>query len=103
MLTLFVSVFMRNYTEQTGVAFLTADQRTWLELRKLLRQVTPSKRPNLHPESKVRTWCYQRAAHKHGYWQRGFTVLLVGHLFLLLLEQYPEHAVFNGVRCKSLA
>ncbi|EOD48682.1 putative calcium channel subunit cch1 protein [Neofusicoccum parvum UCRNP2] len=26
-LTLFVSVFMRNYTEQTGVAYLTTDQR----------------------------------------------------------------------------
>jgi hypothetical protein len=34
-LTLFISVFMRNYTEQTGVAFLTTDQRSWLELRKL--------------------------------------------------------------------
>ncbi|KAJ6145421.1 hypothetical protein N7470_009316 [Penicillium chermesinum] len=40
-LTLFVSVFMRNYTEQTGVAFLTAEQRSWLELRKLLRQISP--------------------------------------------------------------
>ncbi|KAA8897863.1 Ion transport protein-domain-containing protein [Sphaerosporella brunnea] len=69
-LTLFVSVFMRNYTEQTGVAFLTADQRTWLELRKLLRQVTPSKRPSTMPDSKWESWCYQRATHKHGYWQR---------------------------------
>src|SRR5690606_3710536 len=38
-LTLFISVFMRTYTEQTGVAFLTAEQRSWMELRKLLRQV----------------------------------------------------------------
>lgn len=45
-LTLFVTVFMRNYTEQTGVAFLTAEQRSWLELRKLLRQISPSKRSN---------------------------------------------------------
>ncbi|KAA8897862.1 Ion transport protein-domain-containing protein [Sphaerosporella brunnea] len=73
-LTLFVSVFMRNYTEQTG--------RTWLELRKLLRQVTPSKRPSTMPDSKWESWCYQRATHKHGYWQRGVTVLLMLHASL---------------------
>ena len=28
-LTLFISVFIRNHTEQTGVAFLTAEQRSW--------------------------------------------------------------------------
>ncbi|KAL7269076.1 calcium channel protein [Rhizina undulata] len=88
-LTLFVSVFMRNYTEQTGVAFLTSDQRSWLELRKLLRQVRASKRPNGNPDSKWRTWCYNRATHKHGWWQRGVTLVLILHCGLLLLEYHP--------------
>ncbi|TGZ76287.1 hypothetical protein EX30DRAFT_399378 [Ascodesmis nigricans] len=89
-LTLFVSVFMRNYTEQTGVAFLTSDQRSWLELRKLLRQVRPSKRPNENPEVDWRSWCYRRATHKHGYWNRAITTFLVLHGILLLLEYYPS-------------
>ena len=97
-LTLFVSVFMRNYTEQTGVAFLTSDQRTWLELRKLLRQVRPSKRPDKSPDSEWKGWCYQRATHKHGYWQRGVTVLLMIHGVLLLLEYHPSPGSLDRAR-----
>ncbi|TVY82801.1 Calcium-channel protein cch1 [Lachnellula suecica] len=89
-LTLFISVFMRNYTEQTGVAFLTADQRSWLELRKLLRQVSPSKRPSSTGGNKLKDWCYKRAVRKHGRWQQAMTIVLVLHLILLLVEYYPE-------------
>ena len=90
-LTLFVSVFMRNYTEQTGVAFLTTDQRSWLELRKLLRQVSPSKRPSGSKQKPAwQEWCYRRAITKNGQWQRGITVVLTVHLILLCLEFYPE-------------
>jgi hypothetical protein len=101
-LTLFVSVFMRNYTEQTGVAFLTSDQRTWLELRKLLRQVRPSKRPNESPDSEWKSWCYQRSTHKHGYWQRGVTVLLMLHGVLLLLEYHPSPTSLDRTRGRFL-
>jgi voltage-dependent calcium channel len=89
-LTLFVSVFMRNYTEQTGVAFLTVEQRSWLELRKLLRQISPSKRPSNQPHEKWKNWCYRQAVKKHGYWQRLITVILILHLILLMLEFYPD-------------
>ena len=90
-LTLFVSVFMRNYTEQTGVAFLTTEQRSWLELRKLLRQVAPSKRPNNKKKREGwQEWCYRRAVTKNGRWQRTVTTILVLHLILLCLEFYPE-------------
>lgn len=90
-LTLFVSVFMRNYTEQTGVAFLTAEQRSWLELRKLLRQVAPSKRPNRQRRRQSwQEWCYRQAIMKKGRWQRTVTGVLVAHLILLCMEWYPE-------------
>ncbi|KAI9710920.1 MAG: calcium channel protein [Bogoriella megaspora] len=90
-LTLFVSVFMRNYTEQTGVAFLTTDQRSWLELRKLLRQVSPSKRPSSTKKRESwEDWCYRRAITKGGRWQRSITFILITHLILLCLEFYPS-------------
>lgn len=98
-LTLFVSVFMRNYTEQTGVAFLTTEQRAWLELRKILRQVAPSKRP---PHDAKREnwqqWCYRRAVHKTGRWQRFVTSSLLFQLVLLCLEFYPEVAWWERTR-----
>lgn len=89
-LTLFISVFMRNYTEQTGIAFLTSDQRSWMELRKLLRQVSPSKRPSNKDPHWWKDWCYKRATRKHGKWYSAMTLTLVFHLILLLVEFYPE-------------
>jgi len=97
-LTLFISVFMRSYTEQTGVAFLTSDQRSWLELRKLLKQVSPSKRPSNTERQTWKDWCYKRAVRKHGRWQRAVTVVLVLHLILLLVEYYPEPAWWDLTR-----
>ncbi|KAJ5767209.1 uncharacterized protein N7511_004825 [Penicillium nucicola] len=97
-LTLFVSVFMRNYTEQTGVAFLTAEQRSWLELRKLLRQVSPSKRSFDDESKKLRLWCYRIAVKKHGRWATFVTLILCVHLLLLVLEYYPEPAWWELVR-----
>ena len=89
-LTLFVSVFMRNHTEQTGVAFLTADQRSWLELRKLLRQISPVKRSLGKTSRAWQKWCYRMAIQKHGIWQRSITGVLLLHLVLLVIEFYPS-------------
>ncbi|KAH7026510.1 Ion transport protein-domain-containing protein [Microdochium trichocladiopsis] len=89
-LTLFISVFMRNYTEQTGVAFLTADQRSWLELRKQLKQISPSKSSYDDSKRKWKKWCHKRAIEKRGKWYTTVTVVLVLHLILLMLEYYPE-------------
>ena len=101
-LTLFVSVFMRNITEQTGVAFLTAEQRSWLELRKLLRQISPSKRPSNTPDQRWKTWCYRVAVKKHGRWQRSITAVLIVHLILLVIEFYPEKELWEKIRSRSM-
>ncbi|KAI9373064.1 Ion transport protein-domain-containing protein [Aspergillus egyptiacus] len=97
-LTLFVSVFMRNYTEQTGVAFLTAEQRSWLELRKLLRQVSPSKRRASERSTSWKQWCYRVAYKKHGRWARCVTAILVLHLLLLVIEFYPDSRAWDLTR-----
>ncbi|OAX84507.1 hypothetical protein ACJ72_01123 [Emergomyces africanus] len=97
-LTLFVSVFMRNYTEQTGVAFLTAEQRSWLELRKHLRQISPSKRSIDKDSKQLKSWCYKIAVKKHGRWSRFITGLLLFHLLLLVLEFYPESLWWDRTR-----
>lgn len=88
--TLFISVFMKNYTETTGVAFFTPEQRAWMELRKLLKKISPSKRPSKKSEQSFAKWCYRRATQKHGWWSRFITVKLCAHCVLLMLEFYPE-------------
>ncbi|EXJ66309.1 uncharacterized protein A1O5_10461 [Cladophialophora psammophila CBS 110553] len=97
-LTLFISVFMRNYTEQTGVAFLTAEQRSWLELRKLLKQISPSKRSLGEQTNKWKKWCYDLSIQKRGKWQRFITTVLILHLILLTIDFYPEPAWWETVR-----
>ncbi|OCT49834.1 Calcium-channel protein cch1 [Cladophialophora carrionii] len=97
-LTLFISVFMRNYTEQTGVAYLTAEQRSWLELRKLLRQISPSKRSLGVESNKWKKWCYDLSIQKRGLWQRFITLLLVFHLILLTVDFYPEPEWWSKLR-----
>ncbi|RKF58950.1 Calcium-channel protein cch1 [Erysiphe neolycopersici] len=97
-LTLFISVFMRNYTEQTGVAFLTAEQRSWLELRKLLRQVYPSKRQSTTGVNNFKTWCYTKAVQKRGKWYKIVSTMLVLHLIFLLVEYYPEPSWWDQTR-----
>ncbi|EMR70685.1 putative ion transporter protein [Eutypa lata UCREL1] len=97
-LTLFISVFMRNYTEQTGVAFLTADQRSWLELRKLLRQISPSRTSYHETGKKWKKWCHKRAIEKRGKWYTAITTVLVLHLIFLMLEYYPEPEWWTNTR-----
>ncbi|KAF8848105.1 hypothetical protein BDZ45DRAFT_777624 [Acephala macrosclerotiorum] len=98
MLTLFISVFIRSYTEQTGVAFLTLDQRAELELRKLLRQVSPSKRPSPTDGKKWKDWCYKKAVRKHGKWQQAVTVVLVLHLILFLWDIRFDSTAFDQLQ-----
>lgn len=97
-LTLFISVFMRNYTEQTGVAYLTAEQRSWLELRKLLRQISPSKTSYDESKKRWKQWCHKRAIEKRGIWYTSITVVLMLHLILLLIEYAEEPAWWTYTR-----
>lgn len=97
-LTLFISVFMRNYTEQTGVAFLTAEQRSWLELRKILRQISPSKSSYDESEKTWKKWCHKRAIEKRGKWYQTITIILVLHLILLVSEFSSEPSSWVKIR-----
>src|SRR6478609_6086772 len=97
-LTLFISVFMRNYTEQTGVAYLTAEQRSWLELRKVLRQISPSKSSYNASEKTWKRWCHKRAIEKRGKWYQSMTAVLVLHLLLLVVEFKDEPEIWSRTR-----
>lgn len=97
-LTLFISVFMRNYTEQTGVAFLTTEQRSWLELRKLLKQISPSKTSYSDKGQAWKKWCHKRAIEKRGTWYITITFVLVCHLGLLVSEFSDEPLFWTQTR-----
>lgn len=99
---LFASVMIQNYTEATGVAYLSRNQRAWVEQRRLLQRVRPARRPP-NPEnlSPWRRWCYKSATQKEGYWQRFIVAILLIHLILLCVNFYPSNTIWELVRGKN--
>lgn len=82
-LTLFVSVIIENFTLRSGQALLTSEQQQWVDLKKLLVRQRPARRPDHRPSGRFRSWCYDRAVSKHGWWSRMITGLYVIHIGVL--------------------
>ena len=85
-LTLFVSVIISNYQLKSGTAYLTADQKRWIDLKKLLKQITPSKVPKKRPSNKFRALCFDYATEKRGILSKTLSVIYALHIILLMTE-----------------
>ena len=85
------SIIIGNFSMRTGSAVVTQAQREWIDLQKLIKRLKPSKRPKIQPTSSIRTWCYDRAIHKHGWWSRMMTLLFVVQIIILM------SVLFDGV------
>ncbi|CCG82254.1 Calcium channel subunit Cch1 [Taphrina deformans PYCC 5710] len=96
-LTLFIAVIIQNYSERSGIAYLTTEQRSWQEMRLLLKQVRPSRRPVDAPKTLIRKWCFF-AVKKQSVWNRFLTVIYCGHVILLMTEHFPEENGYSFVR-----
>lgn len=83
-LTVFLSIIIENFSIRSGSALLTNEQNQWVDLRKFIRQQTPSQLPRKRPTQTFRAWCYDRAVDKRGYWTRFFTFLYFVHIGLLM-------------------
>lgn len=83
---LFVSIIITAFSRRSGQALLTSEQRQWIDLRALIRRQRPSKRPRHRPQSRIRSWCYERAIQKHGWWSRTMTSLYVVHIVVLTTQ-----------------
>ncbi|KAF8122971.1 Ion transport protein-domain-containing protein [Boletus edulis] len=92
-LTLFVSIIIGNFSSRTGSALLTAPQREWINLQKLIKRLKPSKRPKVRPTFPIRAWCYDRAIHKHGWWTRMMTLLFVLQIIVLMTAAFSAETV----------
>ncbi|KAJ7019630.1 Ion transport protein-domain-containing protein [Mycena alexandri] len=97
-LTLFVSIIIGNFSSKTGSAFLTAQQREWIDLQKLFTRQRPSKRPRTRPTWPLRAWCYDRAVSKNGWWSRGMTTVFVAHIIVLMTQTFSTQHVVDELR-----
>ncbi|CAI6339805.1 unnamed protein product [Periconia digitata] len=96
---LFAAVMIQNYTEATGVAYLTRHQRSWIEQRRILDSVRPHRRPTPQGEfSSLKKVCYVMSVKKDGIWWRFVTALYIFYLLLLCTEFHPASEKWILVR-----
>ncbi|ODQ66645.1 hypothetical protein NADFUDRAFT_22699 [Nadsonia fulvescens var. elongata DSM 6958] len=89
-ITLFISVIIKNYAKTTGSAFLTTEQKSWREIKKLLKKVKPTVQPTgLRPGS-FKERCYNFTVKRNTSWSFFLTILLFVLAILLSVEYYPE-------------
>ncbi|PWN44200.1 hypothetical protein IE81DRAFT_340250 [Ceraceosorus guamensis] len=89
-LTIFVSVIIEQFQTFSGAAFLTNEQRQWVDLKRLIKRQRPSKRPKVQPKDAVRAWCFARATQKHGWWSRMMTFLYFCNIIVLATQQFSD-------------
>lgn len=83
------SIIIENFSSRSGTALLTAAQRRWVDLQKFIKAQSPSQLPKSRPQDGFRSWCYDRATQKSGYWARGFTAIYYIHIILLMWVTDP--------------
>lgn len=99
-LTLFVSVIIENFTQRSGQALLTAEQRQWVDLKKLILRQRPAKMPKTQPTGIFRKWCYERSIAKHGWWSRLLTTLYLLHVAILMTQAMSQPVWVETLRGK---
>ncbi|CAI2169741.1 19144_t:CDS:10 [Funneliformis geosporum] len=97
-LTLFISVIISNYQSKSGTAYLTADQKRWIDLKKLLKQITPSKVPKKRPSNKFRALCFDYATEKRGILSKTMSVIYILHILLLMTEAKNAPPTWDKIR-----
>ncbi|BFZ57617.1 calcium channel protein [Savitreella phatthalungensis] len=96
-LTLFIAVIIQNFAERSGTAYLTIEQRSWYEMKSLLKQIRPSRRSADTPTSPLERWAYF-AVKKHSRWNKLVFGTHIAHALLLATEHYPSSWQFELVR-----
>ncbi|KAG0229344.1 calcium channel protein [Actinomortierella wolfii] len=82
--SLFVAIVIENYTMRTGTALMTANQRRWMDLKKLLGGIKMSKRRLIPPTNRFRRLCFTIASPKKSLMNTFLTcvTMLIGVLLM---------------------
>ncbi|CED84829.1 high-affinity cell membrane calcium channel [Phaffia rhodozyma] len=89
-LTLFVTIIIEAYGKRSGSALLLNDQRQWINLKKTIARQGPAKRPHRRPKSALRSWCFDRAVSKHGWWANMMFASYILHTIIMATNTYDS-------------
>jgi hypothetical protein len=93
-ISLFLGVVIENFSKRNGTAYLTADQRRWLDLKKLLGQIRPAKRPKTVPVNRIRRWCFDLAIDKSGRFYKVMTGVIAANILVLCTDSILDDEIF---------
>jgi hypothetical protein len=96
-LTLFITVVIENYRRFTGVSLLTADQRRYIDLKKQISSVNPSKHPPLVPTGKYQKLCYKLTIEKHGILHNTTAILLLLIALFSMMQYQGQSATYKVI------
>jgi hypothetical protein len=89
-ISLFLGVVIENFTKRNGTAYLTSDQRRWLDLKKLLNQIRPAKRPKVAPTFPLRKFCFDLTVEKRGRFYKFMTVIVTLNILFLCTDSLSD-------------
>ncbi|RCH83217.1 calcium channel protein, partial [Rhizopus stolonifer] len=97
-ISLFLGVVIENFTKRNGTAYLTSDQRRWLDLKKLLNQIRPAKRPKTVPKNPIRKICYDFTIEKRGKFYKSMTAIILLNIVFLCADtaRDEDDVIDNG-------
>ncbi|KAG1470308.1 hypothetical protein G6F56_002758 [Rhizopus delemar] len=89
-ISLFLGVVIENFTRRNGTAYLTSDQRRWLDLKKFLNQIRPAKRPSVIPTDRLRKMCYDWTVEKRGQFYKFMTMIVTANIVFLCVDTISD-------------
>lgn len=87
----FVAIILAGFSARSGAALLTTEQRHWVDLRRTIWQQRPSRQPTERPTG-FRSWCFDRAVSKGGWWNTSIGLVYLVHCVTLLSQTYDNSA-----------
>jgi hypothetical protein len=91
-------VILENFKQRNGISTLTIPQRQYLDLRRQLAQVKPTRKP-VRPTNPIRSFCYDLVINKQGLFHKimvGIVMLNIGK-FNMAKYEADTKAISNQV------
>ncbi|CAO3675097.1 unnamed protein product [Umbelopsis ramanniana] len=94
---LFVGVILENFKQRNGISTLTIPQRQYLDLRRQLAQVKPTRKP-VRPTNPIRSLCYDLVINKQGLFHKIMVGIVMLNIVVICTEYEDEPVILSQVQ-----
>ncbi|KAJ3351107.1 calcium channel protein [Allomyces javanicus] len=94
-LNLFIGVIARALDEMSGQAYLTAPQKSWIQLQRRILALRPRL---MRKRGKIGMWCKSVLKYRDGLWRKAIKAIMAGHMVVICSEYYGEPAWLDATK-----